>query len=94
MKAAKAKYQNLRTYFVKEFKKTQSTRSGDGTSEVYKPTWPYFESLLFLAPTVELRETESTIRVSNGLHVSISIDAAYDLLSYGPSVSRCNENAY
>lgn len=61
-KAIKDKYKNIRTYYVKEVKKVeQSTRSGAGTSGVYVPTWPYFNSLEFMRCTVEIGETASSV---------------------------------
>ena len=71
VQAAKGKYSNLRTYFVKEHKKVTSTRSGAGAAEVYKSVWPQYESLLFLAPTVTLRQTESTISIAVSIYLQI-----------------------
>ena len=50
----KAKYTNLRTYYRKERIKVNRTRSGGAANEVYKPSWPYYEELHFLAPTVDV----------------------------------------
>ncbi|CAM1300051.1 Uncharacterised protein g2596 [Pycnogonum litorale] len=43
------KYANLRTYFKKEMKKKrESQRSGCGIEDIYHPTWPLFDALMFL----------------------------------------------
>ncbi|XP_067951834.1 uncharacterized protein [Watersipora subatra] len=58
----KAKYANIRTYFVKKYKMVQqSSRSGAGAAQVYTPSWPYYERLLFLSSTVDIQETVSSI---------------------------------
>ena len=58
----KAKYRTLRTYYVKEHKKVEkSSKSGAGAAEVYVPKWPYYSALNFLATTVEINATESSI---------------------------------
>ena len=59
---AKAKYAGLRTYWVKQYKMVvKSSTSGSGTNEVFKPTWAYYEDLMFLKPTVTVNPTESSI---------------------------------
>lgn len=39
----------------------KSLRSGSGTDDVFIPTWEHYTELSFMAPTVELGETESSI---------------------------------
>lgn len=57
----KYKYQSVRTYYVKAHKKANEAPSGSGTDALATPTWEYYQSLSFLAPTVTLRSTESSI---------------------------------
>lgn len=58
----KAKYKNIRTYYVKEQKKVNaSIRSGAGANDCYKPTWSHFPELHFMIATVEQRATQSSV---------------------------------
>lgn len=42
------KIHNIRNQFNSEFKKTRTTKSGQGTDELYVSKWPYYNLLLFL----------------------------------------------
>ncbi|CAD7078071.1 unnamed protein product [Hermetia illucens] len=48
VKAIKCKIKNLRSYFCKEFQKTQTKKSGSGTNEVYESNWFAYKHLLLL----------------------------------------------
>lgn len=66
IKFIKNKIKNLRTTYHQELKKIKdSMRSGAGSSDVYKPTIPWFKEMhSFLENSTENRETMSTPMVS------------------------------
>ncbi|CAM1330264.1 Uncharacterised protein r2_g3940 [Pycnogonum litorale] len=46
----------MRTYFKREHKKVlDSQRSGASGDSIYQPVWPFYQALLFLNDTIELR---------------------------------------
>lgn len=44
-----AKFHALRSQFNRERSKTQQSKSGAGTDEIYVSRWEYFQSLQFLS---------------------------------------------
>lgn len=62
----KYKYDALRTYFVKEWKKIHdSKKSGAGTEQIYESKWEWFKALLFLKDTVSVGPTSSSLEDSS-----------------------------
>jgi len=52
-KTANSKYQNIRSTFLKNLRKVESSkRSGAGAPEVFIPTWKYWNSTQFLKNSI------------------------------------------
>lgn len=49
----KAKLAKLRSQLGREIAKTNKSKSGQGTDELYKPTWTYWDRLQFLRPVMQ-----------------------------------------
>ena len=67
------KLRYLRSQYGDELKKTQESRSGMATEEVYVPKWKFFYALSFLKPYVILRRSST---LSN-LEVSVQCSIIY-----------------
>ncbi|XP_031337150.1 uncharacterized protein LOC116166341 [Photinus pyralis] len=57
----KAKWQNLRSNYMREKRKLKSVPSGAATNSVPKITWPYFKFLWFLDPTLKHKATSGNV---------------------------------
>ena len=44
--------------------KSAKTQSGSGTTDIKKPTWPFFDSLKFLDDNLTVKGTSSSINLS------------------------------
>lgn len=49
----KAKILKLRSQLGREISKISKTKLGQGTSELYKPCWIYYDRLQFLLPVMQ-----------------------------------------
>ena len=55
------KWKNLRSQFGRERNNLRKTKSGQGTDELYKCTWRYFDALSFLSATFIAGKSADTI---------------------------------
>ena len=44
--------------------KSAKTKNGNGTADIKKPTWPFFDSLTFLDDNLTVKDTSSSINLS------------------------------
>ena len=58
----KAKLLKLRSQLGREINKTSKTKSGQGTDELYKPTWVYWEKIQFLRPVMQPRKSRDSLQ--------------------------------
>ncbi|CAN7978733.1 unnamed protein product [Ixodes persulcatus] len=58
---AKAKFHSLRTYFNREWSKTQTKKSGQGTGDNYVSKWEVFEDLKFLKTSLTPQPSISSL---------------------------------
>ena len=61
----KKKIRSLHTQYSSERQKIRTNKSGDGTDNLYKTKWPYFDRLKFLNDHITARATQSNLEVSN-----------------------------
>ena len=57
------KIKNIRTQYQREKRKSQQRKSGQGTDDVYVPTWPHFPRLKFLNEFLTAKQTTSNLKV-------------------------------
>ena len=57
---------SLRSYYcqLRSQYKSVKTKSGRGTADIKKPTWPFFDSLKFLDDNLTVKGTSSSINLS------------------------------
>ena len=57
---------SLRSYYcqLRSQCKSAETKSGSGTGDIKKPTWPFFDSLKFLDDNLTVKGTSSSINLS------------------------------
>ena len=57
---------SLRSYYCQLKSQYQSakTKSGSGTADIEKPTWPFFDSLKFIDDNLTVKGTSSSINLS------------------------------
>ena len=57
---------SLRSYYcqLRSQYKSAKTKSGSGTADIKKPTWPFFDSLKFLDDHLTMEGTSSSINLS------------------------------
>ena len=67
------KIQNLRTYYIREFNKENSQKSGQATEENYKSKWPFFNSLSFLKPSFKKRPSVSSLTQEEPIEDSVIV---------------------
>ena len=60
------KMTSLRSYYcqLRSQYKSAKTKSGSGTADIKKPTWPFFDSLKFLDDNLTVKGTSSSINLS------------------------------
>ena len=60
------KMASLRSYYcqLRSQYKSAKTKSGSGTADIKKPTWPFFDSLKFLDDNLTVKGTSSSINLS------------------------------
>lgn len=58
---AKGKFHSLRTYFNKEWVKTHTKRSGQGTGDNYVSKWEFYEDLCFLKTSLTPEASSSSL---------------------------------
>ena len=60
------KMASLRSYYCQLKSQYQSakTKSGSGTADIEKPTWPFFDSLKFIDDNLTVKGTSSSINLS------------------------------
>ena len=78
----KNKIAGLRTQLGREMAKVKAKKSGQSTSENYKPVWLHWEKLQFLIPVMQAGKSK------DNLHVD-TCAAAHDSLSSSPSDELC-----
>lgn len=61
MDEAKAKFHSLRTYFNREWSKTQTKKSGQGTGDNHVSKWEFFEDLKFLKTSLTPQPSFSSL---------------------------------
>ena len=69
----KTKINGLRAQLGRELAKVKKTKSGQGTEELYKPNWAFWEHLQFLCPVMTPRASKDTFVSSNCTEVGVGI---------------------
>ena len=69
----KTKINGLRTQLGRELAKVKKTKSGQGTDELYKPNWAFWEQLQFLCPVMTPRTSKDTIVSSDCTEVGFHL---------------------
>ena len=64
MAEIKTKIAGLRAQLGRELSKTRTKRSGQGTSENYKPNWVYWDRLQFLVPVMQVGKSRDNLTSS------------------------------
>ena len=60
----KTKVMNLRTQLERELAKVGENKSGERTSDLYKPTWTYWERLQFLCQVINPGKSKDNLSLS------------------------------
>ena len=60
----KTKVMNLRTQLGRELAKVGENKSGERTSDLYKPTWTYWERLQFLCQVINPGKSKDNLSLS------------------------------
>ena len=82
----KSKILILRTQLGREITKVNKTRSGQSTSELYKPNWVYWERLQFLRPVMQPGKSRDNLK--GFLHETSSQESEKSIENEEPTVPK------